>query len=147
MPLLQDIAPEAQDLQLSDITVGDSVRFDWTAKVGMIDAFADISGDRNPLHMDAGYAENNGFEGRIVHGFLLGAQVSGLIGMVLPGRRCMLLEEKLSFHLPVYADDQIVFHGTVKDVHEELLVITVKVSATKDDSTVMKGTITCRLLS
>lgn len=146
-PNLSTFAPEALDLTLSDMSVGREASFSWQAKTADIDGFAALSGDHNPLHMDDSYARENAFDGRVVHGFLLAAQVSGLIGMALPGRRCLLMEEKLAFPNPVYAGDTVVFLGRVKEVHEELSLIILKVTAHKDGQTVVRGRVTCKLLS
>lgn len=146
-PTLSILAPDALDLNFQDIAVGREVTFSWRAKARDIDNFADLSGDKNPLHMDGTYAQGNGFDGRVVHGFLLGAQVSGLIGMALPGRRCLLMEENLAFPRPIYVGDEVIFHGTVVETHDELSLIMLKVSANISDKTVMRGHVTCKLLS
>lgn len=138
---------QACELSLDDIKVGLEAACSWRAESDSIDAFADLSGDLNPLHMDETYARDQGYDGRVVHGFLLGAQVSGLIGMVLPGRRCLLMEEKLAFPVPVYIGDEVVFRVEVEDVHHELAIVALKVSAKKLNQTVMRGRVTCKLLS
>lgn len=146
-PALSTLAPDALDLDFQDLSVGHEVTFSWQAKTQDIDEFADLSGDKNPLHMDGAYAQGHDFDGRVVHGFLLGAQVSGLIGMALPGRRCLLMEENLAFPKPVYVGDEVIFHGTVVETHDELSLIMLKVSAKISDKTVMRGRVTCKLLS
>ena len=153
MPLTQPAPPlrawplQARDLSLDDIHVGIEVTFCWQAEGDYIDRFAELSGDKNPLHMDEAYAREHGFGGRVVHGFSLGAQVSGLIGMVIPGRRCLLVEEKLSFPVPVYVGDEIMFRASVEEVHRELSLVILKVTARKTEQTVMRGRVTCKLLS
>ncbi len=145
-PTLNEIAPSALELDISDISVGYEVAFSWFVKEHDIDTFAKLSGDFNPLHMDNHYAKSQGFESRVVHGFLIGAKVSGLVGMLLPGRRCLLLEENLAFPNPVYAGSEIVFTATVKNRHEDLGLIVLKIIALCDTKTVLRGKITCKFL-
>ena len=82
---------------LKDIVVGQTVNHIWQVTIEQIDQFSLLSGDYNPLHVSAEYAVSNGYQDRIAHGFLFGAQLSGIIGMLLPGERCLLLEEQLAF--------------------------------------------------
>jgi len=142
---------KAEDLTLADIAVGNSVTIEWTVKESEIDAFADLSGDFNPLHMDADYAREAGFGQRVAHGYLLGAKISGLIGMKLPGQRCLLLEQTLAFPNPVYAGDRVTIRAQVKERHEEMSVIVLKLRAETDRTekpiTVARGTVTCKILS
>jgi 3-hydroxybutyryl-CoA dehydratase len=138
---------EAKDLNLLDLFVGYTSSFLWSPKAIDLDNFATISGDKNPLHMNGVYAQGRGFEGRVVHGFLIAAQVSGLIGMLLPGRRCLLMDEKLGFPRPVYLGDKVLISGSVKTIHMELELIELKIKATIDETTVMRGQVTCKLLS
>lgn len=145
-PLLA-LPSQACDLRLDDIYVGLDAAYSWRAQNSSIDDFAMLSGDKNPLHMDETYAKEHGFNGRVVHGFLLGAQVSGLIGMVVPGRRCLLMEEKLAFPGPVYVGDEVIFRISVEEVHHDLSLVLLKVTARKAEQTVMRGRVTCKLLS
>lgn len=138
---------QACDLSIDDIHVGLEATVSWRAETASIDDFAKLSGDKNPLHMDEAYAKDHAFQGRVVHGFLLGARVSGLIGMLIPGRRCLLLEEKLAFPAPVYAGDDVLFQICVEDVHHDLSLVILKVTAKKTKQTVMRGRVTCKLLS
>ena len=145
--LLEALPSEAKDLNLLDLSVGYTTSFLWSPEAIDLDNFAKISGDKNPLHMDSAYAQDFGFEGRVVHGFLIAAQVSGLIGMLLPGRRCLLMDEKLGFSHPVYIGDKVLISGSVKTIHMELELIELKIIATIGEVTVMRGQVTCKLLS
>lgn len=145
--LLLALPTEASDLYLDDITVGLSANISWRAERQLVDRFAELSGDKNPLHMDDEYAKSQEFDGRVVHGFLLGAHVSGIVGMLIPGRRCLLLEEKLAFPNPVYIDDELLFTISVEEVHPDLSLVMLKIIAKRAEQTVMRGRVTCKLLS
>jgi 3-oxoacyl-[acyl-carrier protein] reductase len=85
-----------------------------------VDAFARLSGDLNPLHTDAGYAGRQGFSGRVVHGALVGAFLSRVLGMELPGPGAMWLSQSTRFLQPVYIGDRIEVRVTVKHKGEAL---------------------------
>ena len=87
----------SNNFSLKDFVVGQTVNHVWQVTIEQIDQFALLSGDHNPLHVSAKYAVDNGYQDRVAHGFLFGAQLSGIIGMLLPGERCLLLEEQLAF--------------------------------------------------
>ena len=143
---------EAQDLDIFSIAPGDRAELAWTVKAAEIEVFACLSGDFNPLHVDAAYARRQGFASPVAHGMLLGAKLSALVGMTLPGRRCLLLEHGLSFAKSVFAGDAITIAAEVSDVQAELRVVALAVKATRPKSsgtgveTVARGKVLCRLL-
>ena len=141
----------AREIAFEDLSPGVSADISWTAEVAEIESFADLSGDRNPLHMDGAYARERGFADRVAHGFLLGAKVSALIGMFLPGRRCLLMEENLNFPNPVYPGDEVTLSGEVVDTHTDLALVSLKIRGEKKDEdgaqSVVRGNVLCKILS
>jgi len=73
-----------------------------------IQAFAEISGDENPVHLDAAYAEHTMFKGRIAHGMLTASYISAVFGMHLPGPGCIYITQTLNFRAPVRIGDRVV---------------------------------------
>ena len=67
------------------LEVGDEDRWTHDVTAEDVDAFARLSGDVNPLHMEAEFARRHGFRGRVVHGVLLSAYLSRVLGTRLPG--------------------------------------------------------------
>ena len=141
----------AREIAFEDLSPGVSADISWTAEVAEIESFANLSGDRNPLHMDGAYARERGFADRVAHGFLLGAKVSALIGMFLPGRRCLLVEESLNFPNPVYPGDEVTLSGEVVDTHTDLALVSLKIRGEKKDEdgaqSVVRGNVICKILS
>jgi 3-hydroxybutyryl-CoA dehydratase len=141
----------AREIAFEDLSPGVSADISWTAEVAEIESFANLSGDRNPLHMDGAYARERGFADRVAHGFLLGAKVSALIGMFLPGRRCLLVEESLNFPNPVYPGDEVTLSGEVVDTHTDLALVSLKIRGEKKDEdgaqSVVRGNVLCKILS
>ena len=70
-------------------------------------AFARLSGDSNPIHLDAAAARSAGFDRPVVHGVLVGSLISRLLGTRLPGPGTILLSQELKYRRPVYPGDQI----------------------------------------
>jgi 3-hydroxybutyryl-CoA dehydratase len=72
-----------------------------------IRAFADLSGDHNPVHLDDGFAARSIFKGRVAHGMLAGAFISALLASELPGPGAVYLSQKLDFKRPIRPGDEI----------------------------------------
>ena len=71
-------------------------------------AFADLSGDVNPLHLSDDFAAGTLFKKRIAHGFLTGSLFSTVLGTKLPGPGCIYLSQTMKFRAPVYIGDEVV---------------------------------------
>ena len=72
-----------------------------------IELFAEVSTDRNPVHMDDDYAQDTIFEGRIAHGMLTAGLISAVIGEQLPGHGAVYLGQSLKFLAPVRPGDRV----------------------------------------
>ena len=81
--------------------------------------FAGISGDRNPIHVDKGFAAKTRFKGRIAHGLLTAGTISAAIGMKLPGPGCLYLSQTLNFLAPVKIGDEITARAEVEEMISE----------------------------
>ncbi|MFM8820318.1 MAG: MaoC family dehydratase [Phenylobacterium sp.] len=97
-----------------DLSVGDSAGMTRTVDDSVIQAFADVSTDSNPVHLDQAYAEGTMFKGRIAHGMLSGAYISAVIGMQLPGPGTIYLSQSLRFRRPVRLGDIVDVRVTVE---------------------------------
>lgn len=95
-----------------DLAVGQEASLSTTVNESDITAFAEISGDRNPVHLDAEYAATTMFKERIAHGMLSAAYISAVFGMKLPGPGAIYLSQSLAFKAPVKIGDTVV--ATVK---------------------------------
>jgi acyl dehydratase len=90
-----------------EITIGQSADYSKTVTEQDIQMFAAVSGDVNPLHLDAEFAAGTRFGERIAHGMLTASFVSAALAMKLPGPGCIFMEQSLKFRLPVKIGDQI----------------------------------------
>ena len=114
------------EFTFAQLFVGQAAQFTRTFSDAEILAFADLSGDRNPLHVDPAYARASGFAGMVAHGLLSGALYSTLVGMHLPGRRALLRGIQVDFHAPVFAGEPLTVKGEIVELHAEFRVITLK---------------------
>jgi acyl dehydratase len=110
------LSPEEH--RLSDLREGDQRSVTFSVTHEQMAAFAALSGDYNPLHVDESFARLRGYEGCVVYGALLVAKVSQLIGMRLPGRDSVWASVSLDFKRPLYVGREAEVEGTVKNVHE-----------------------------
>lgn len=107
----------ARELKLADLTEGLKSTFSFAVSEQQMRQFAELSGDFNPLHTDAGFAQSKGHPGPVVYGALLVAKVSQLIGMELPGRDGTWASLSLDFKRPLYVGQTAEVEGTVTAAH------------------------------
>ena len=81
-----------------------------------IELFAEVSTDRNPVHLDDDYARDTIFEGRIAHGMLTAGLVSAVIGEQLPGHGTVYLGQSLKFLAPVRPGDRVTAEVEVLEI-------------------------------
>ena len=81
-----------------------------------IELFAEVSTDRNPVHLDDDYAQDTIFEGRIAHGMLTAGLISAVIGEQLPGHGTVYLGQSLKFLAPVRPGDLVTAEVEVTDI-------------------------------
>jgi len=89
-------------------------------------AFRALSGDTNPLHDDAAFAQRRGFSGPVVYGGLIIAQVSQMLGTRLPGPGCVWRSLSLRFRGPLYVGQTARLAATIVHANEELGVVDLK---------------------
>jgi 3-hydroxybutyryl-CoA dehydratase len=90
-----------------DLQVGQEASLATTVKESDIAAFAEVSGDKNPVHLDASYAATTMFKERIAHGMLSAAYISAVFGMKLPGPGSVYISQSLAFKAPVKIGDTV----------------------------------------
>jgi acyl dehydratase len=130
---------EAQDFALEDIHVGDTASFSRTWTEEDVLSFAKLSGDVNPLHTDSIYAETTQFKERLVHGMLVASLCSTFVGMYIPGKRCLYINQTVSFKKPVFIGDTVVVTGTVIAISNATKIVTISISIKKGDEEVLVG--------
>ena len=90
-----------------DLQVGLEATFAKTVTEADILAFAEVTGDHNPVHLDAEYAAKTMFKQRIAHGMLSAGYISAVFGMQLPGPGAVYVSQTLNFKGPVRIGDTV----------------------------------------
>jgi 3-hydroxybutyryl-CoA dehydratase len=98
-----------------------------------IATFARLSGDENPIHLDAGAARTAGFEGEIVHGTLVCSLISRVLGTRMPGPGTILLAQELRYRRPVYPGRPIRATVEVVSVREDKQVVVLRTWVETDE--------------
>ncbi len=112
-----------------EISIGLNATFSREVREQDIEAFAGLSGDRNPVHLDEAFAAGTPFGGRIAHGMLTGAFISAALAMTLPGPGTIYLGQSLRFRLPVRIGDTITVELEVSDKSEKRQRVTLDCKA------------------
>jgi 3-hydroxybutyryl-CoA dehydratase len=99
--------------------VGDTAEITKTIDEADIRAFADVTGDHNPVHVDDAFAKTTRFGRRIAHGMLTASLISSVLANKLPGEGSVYLGQTLQFVAPVFPGDTITARVTVKEVRED----------------------------
>lgn len=104
-----------------------------------IEQFAEITGDKNPLHMDEEFARQTQFGGRIAHGMFSASLISAVIGMKMPGPGAVYLGQTLNFKAPVHFGDVLVAKATVVKIvpKTNFKILTIDTKVTNQDGTVV----------
>lgn len=100
-------------LKYGDINIGDVFSFERKMDETLVNEFAKLTGDYNPLHTDEKYAKGTEFSGRIVHGMLAGSLFSALVGMLCPGERALYLSQNVRFRNSLPLGALVVIEGKV----------------------------------
>lgn len=104
-----------------------------------IDLFAEVSGDRNPLHMDDEYASKTPFGQRIAHGALTASYISGILGNNLPGPGAIFTGLSMRFRRPVFIGSEVVVRVEVTEMQPRGNRVTLKVGCVVDGKSAISG--------
>jgi 3-hydroxybutyryl-CoA dehydratase len=99
-----------------DFTVGEVASRTNLVTEDVINMFAEVSTDKNPVHIDAEYAKGTMFKERIAHGMLSAGYISSVIGMQMPGPGCIYVSQTLNFKAPVKIGDTVSTSVTVLEL-------------------------------
>jgi 3-hydroxybutyryl-CoA dehydratase len=129
----------AEGRAFEDLTVGMTAERSRTVTEADVQAFADVSGDHNPVHLDESFAATTPFKTRIAHGMLSAGYISALIAGELPGPGSIYLNQTLSFRRPVKLGDTVVTRVEVVGLDAEKARATLKTICLVDGKAVIEG--------
>lgn len=107
-----------------EISIGQSVTVERTISADDIALFAALSGDLNPVHLDADYAATTAFGEPIAHGMICGALISATVAMNFPGPGSVYRSQTLKFSKPVLIGDTLSIEVSATEKQDRLKLIT-----------------------
>lgn len=123
-----------------EISIGQSASYSKTLTEDDLVLFAAVSGDTNPVHLDAEFAATTRFKERIGHGAWTGAILSAAIALNLPGPGTIYRGQTLTFRAPVKVGDTVTIHLEVTDKRDDKKIVTMDCKAVNQNGkTVAKG--------
>ena len=121
------------EYNFDELFVGQKANFFKKIDDALVNDFAKISGDFNPLHMNDEYASTTNFKKRVCHGMLLASFFSQLVGMHLPGKNSLYFSQTLNFRNPCFIDDNITIEGEIIEKKSNMKLITIKTTIYNQD--------------
>jgi 3-hydroxybutyryl-CoA dehydratase len=106
-------------LCFEDLSIGQTESFSKTVSSSDVVGFAEVTGDRNPIHLSEHFAAQSAFGTRIAHGLYTASLISALLGTRLPGPGAIYISQTLNFRAPVRIGDKVVVTVTVAELLAE----------------------------
>jgi acyl dehydratase len=126
------------------VTAGTRATRTLTLTADHVRTFAELTGDRNPLHFDEAFAAGTRFGRLVVQGGLTTGLLHALVAMDLPGPGTVFLSQNWKFTSPVYIGDTITAEGEIVSVHPTKPVTQLKMRVTRQTGeTVLEGEAWC----
>ncbi|MGN6209118.1 MaoC family dehydratase [Asticcacaulis sp.] len=125
---------------LDELSIDQTASRVFTIDDAAIRAFADVSTDHNPVHVDEDFAAKSPFKGRIAHGMLLGAYISATLATDLPGRGSIYVSQTLDFKRAVRPGDEVTIELTIKAIDLKSGHVTLSTLAKVRNKTMLSGT-------
>ena len=123
-----------------NIKIGDTFTKERLVTDELVRAFAEVSGDYNPIHLDEEFAKVTRFGRRIAHGMLSGAFISAVLGYEFAEKKIVYLYQTLKFTAPVYIGDTVTTTATVTGIREDKPIVTLETVCTNQSGeVVVKG--------
>lgn len=113
-----------------DFQIGETATFSKTITESDIYTYAGLSGDFNPVHVNAEFAQKTRFKERIAHGMLTAGLISAVLGMKLPGPGAIYLSQQMEFLKPVRIGDTITATAEVQAYNPDKRILTLRTTCT-----------------
>ncbi|MBJ3762575.1 MaoC family dehydratase [Maribius pontilimi] len=124
---------------IEDMSVGQMRALEKKITDRDIALFAEVSTDRNPVHLDDDYAGGTIFKGRIAHGMLTAALISAVVGEQLPGHGTVYLRQNMAFLAPVRPGDTVRAEVEVLEIDPKRNRVRLATRCLVDDTLVLRG--------
>lgn len=120
--------------------IGDSAEITKRITEADIEVFAQVTGDRNPIHLDDKFAKTSRFGRRVAHGMLTASLISAVLANELPGEGSVYLGQSLQFVAPVFPGDDVTARVTVKEIRDDKPIVKLEtVCVNQNGEVVVRG--------
>ncbi|MEP4032667.1 MaoC family dehydratase [Roseibium polysiphoniae] len=130
---------ELQRLCYEDLKIGMTETLIKHVSSSDVVGFAEVSGDRNPIHLSEHFAAKTPFKTRIAHGLYTASLISAVLGTRLPGPGAIYLSQTLNFKAPVRIGDDVLVAVTVEELMERGNRARLSCICSVDDTVVLEG--------
>lgn len=134
-----------QTLYFEDLSLGMTESYAKTVKSSDVVGFAEITGDRNPVHLSEHFAANTPFKGRIAHGLYTASLISAVIGTRMPGPGAIYISQTLRFLAPVKIGDTVVAIVEVTELIAERRRVGLSCTCKVGSTVVLEGEATVKV--
>jgi len=131
--------PPEHHYTFEDLAVGMAEEYAHTITDDDVAAFAALTGDTNPVHLNTEYAAGTRFKAPIVHGMLSASYISTVLGTKLPGAGAIYLSQTLKFLAPVYHGDTVIARAEITELIPEKSRAVLKCTCRVDNRVVLEG--------
>ena len=118
--------------------VGEEITACWTPLQAEFDAFAEVSGDNNPIHVDSDFSARTRFGRTVSHGMLIYSKIWGLLQNRFPG--CRQIEQTLMFPAPSYTGEELRIAVRIETIAGANIDLAIAVHRVTDEEAVLTGT-------
>jgi len=126
------MSEKPSEYSFDEIELGMQKSFKVDISEDMLDDFAKLSGDDNPLHTNEEYASSTSFKKRVCSGMFLSSFFSRLVGMYLPGKHALHISQSLNFVNPCFIGEMITVEGKVIDKSPATKIIKLETTITNE---------------
>lgn len=106
-----------------NLRIGQEIVKGYLVKEKELDSFAKLSGDFNKLHSQKEFAQKKGFKDIVIHGALVIAKISSILGMEFPGEDCILIGMNIKFAEPIYLNEKFFIKLNIKKLSSSVSMI------------------------
>jgi 3-hydroxybutyryl-CoA dehydratase len=131
--------PPTRTVYFEDLSLGMAETYAKEVSSNDVVGFAEISGDRNPIHLSEHFAARTPFGGRIAHGLYTASLISAVIGTRLPGPGAIYLSQTLNFKAPVRIGDTVIASVTVAEIVDKGRRVKLHCQCRVGDTVVLDG--------
>ncbi|MBB6461108.1 MaoC family dehydratase [Flammeovirga kamogawensis] len=123
------------------ISLGDNYQTNFSFTQDQVNAFAELTGDTNPIHIDKEFASKTPFKKPIMHGFLSASIFSRVLGTEFPGNGSVYLSQTMNFLRPMFVDEEYQATFTVTDIDSKrkTAIIKTEILALSNKKITVKG--------